>query len=372
MPTATVGLRRAFERREPRVVIYNFVIVTLYGMTIMLLFTKEKKSAAQIAGLGAVFLLGGLLNLVLATRLSRSTLYRLYPLTVHAPLLLYYIFVIKSPFYQSVFALTAAYMLTTPRKWLIELMIYLLGGGMAASVISETAVSVVLILLIAKFAAPRVIKIFDSEQRETRYIAVLPAAAYEIAYATTVYSNVLFSRPTVTIPVLTTVLTVFFIGFEVYFFDYTNEKTEIRHSRELLDLQLRAVERLAVHLDSEGNYFCADKTVNAFLSMYRAAAKAENTVFVCGCNLPEGAGTADFLVALTCMLDGAIGSAGEYIRFDAAQKNGQLCIMTMTDGAAVYDPTLMTTLKTVVKRHSGIIYTDKNNYKIQISIKKGV
>ena len=351
-------------------IIYNFVIVTLYGMTIMLLFTKEKKSAAQIAGLGALFLLGGLLNLALSQRLSRSILYMLYPLTVHAPLMLYYAFVIKTPFYQNVFALTAAYMLTTPRKWLTEFMVYLLGGGMAVSVISEAAVSAALILLIAKFAAPRVIKIFDLEQREIKYIAVLPAAAYTITYATTVYSDLLFSRPTVTIPVLTTVLTVFFIGFEVCFFDYTNEKTEIRHSRELLDLQLRSVERLAGHLDGAENYFCADKRINAFLSMYRAAARAKNTVFVCGCSLPDGAGTADFLVVLTCMLDDAVSGAREYIRFDAAQKNDQLCIMTMTDGAANYDPILITTLNTVVKRHSGIIYTDKNNYKIQISIKK--
>ena len=225
--------------------VLNFVTVTLYGCIIMILFMNETENKLHICGLFAICLLGGILNLVLRQKFSNGILYMTYPLTVHLPLLLYFIFVMKNSVYGAIFALTAAYTLTTPRKWLCILVTHLLGGGALAEAAAEIGVSVVLLLLIAKFMSKIVRKIFAGGPKEAKYLCILPAAVYVITYATTVYSDFLMSRPNITIPVLTTALSVFFIGFEIYFFDYAFERVNIRHSKQLADLQLRSVERLA-------------------------------------------------------------------------------------------------------------------------------
>lgn len=347
--------------------VLNFIIVTLYGNILMFLFTKEEKSRRQTFGIIALYAACGLLNLVLNRFASSELLYMLYPATVHLPLLLYYIFVIKTPPSEAVFALTCAYMLTTPRKWICVLLVHLFGGGTAVSVLFETVVSAALLLLCARFIAPVVTKIFSSGKREAKYLCLLPATMYVITYATTVYSDFLQRFPAVTIPTLTTALSVFFIVFEVYFFSYVSDKAETRRSRELLDLQLRSVERLAEYMGSSEMYFCENKTVNAFLSMYKAAAKEHGVFLACSCNLSENIRTFDFLVVLTGILDDALCTAKEYIKLEAVAKNSQICVMAETDGAGVYNGTTLATLQSFVHKNRGFISTGEKNYKIQIS-----
>ena len=350
--------------------VINFITVTLYGNILMLLFTKEKKNRLQIFGIIAIYIISGLSNFFLWKNLGRDGIYMLYPFTVHLPLLIYYIFVVKTSVCEAVFALTAAYMLTTPRKWLCIFFAYLLGGGTVANAVSEVAISAALVLLIAKFAAPIVVKIFKSNRKEANYLCFPPAAAYIITYATTVYSDILFSCPSVSIPVLTTVLSVFFIGFEVCFFNYSSDRTNKRHNKEMLDLQLRFIEKLAMHMDAGEIRFCENKTLNAFLAMYKAAAQRKNICFVCVCNLPEDINVCDILVALTGMMDDALLNAEKYIRLEIMQKNGQICIMIKSDGPGVYDGTMLATLHSVIAKNKGIIYTSESEYKIQLSVKK--
>lgn len=351
--------------------ILNFITVTLYGNIIMLLFTDKTKNKLQICGIFTLYLLCGLINLLLHQSLSNHLLYMLYPFTVHLPLLLYYIYVMKTPFSQAVFALTAAYILTTPRKWICIFTAHLLGGSIVANAASEILLTALLLFLIAKFIAPVVTKIFASDKKEANYLCLMPAAVYVITYATTVYSDLLFQYPMVTIPVLTSVLSIFFIGFEVYFFDYAHEKADSRHSKELLELQLCSVERLAGYVDGAENYFCENKTVNAFLSMYQAATEKKGVLFVCSCNLPSAINTFEILAVITSMLDDAINTAKQYIKLEALQKKNQISIMVQTDGASTYKQSALKTLRSFVEKNNGIVDTDKNHYKIQISIKKG-
>ena len=283
-----------------RLDVLNFIVVTLYGNVLMLLFTKQKVSKAHAAGLTLLYLFSGLLNLLLHEFVSNDVLYMLYPLTVHLPLLVYYICAMKTPLPQAVFALTAAYVLTTPRKWLCLLAAYALGS----------------------------------------------------------------------IPILSTVLALFCIGFAVYFFDCAFEKVNNRHNRDLLALQQCAAERMAAMLDGGESYFCENKTVNAFLSMYQAAAKASGILFVCNCNLPSGTKLATLLAVLTAVLDDALGKAKEYIKLEALQKNGQLCLMAQTDASAVYNAAMLATLNAVAHENNGILHTDTTYYSILISMKK--
>lgn len=351
--------------------IVEYITVTLYGFVIMFLFTKEQKTVQKVIGLAVLYVLSGLLNLYLSFRLDNDILYMLYPLTVHIPLFLYYVLVIKTPFCQALFALTSAYILTTPRKWICELFIFLFGGSDLAFALTEITVSAVLVPPVAKFTAPVIRRIFKSNRKEADYLCILPFLVYLISYATTVYSDVLFSYPMITIPVLTTVLSIFFIGFEVYFFDYTTEITNARHNSEILKLQLKSVEKLARHMGSGEKYFCENKTVNSFLSMYAAAAESKNILFVCSCNFDASLDDSDILVILTSILDGALCSAEKYIKFEALQMKRQICIMAETDGDGMYDSPALAALSSAVENGKGIISTEKKKYKIQISITKG-
>lgn len=230
---------------------FYYIIVTVFGNIVTALFTKEKKSAKTIVHLILLFALCGVENLILQQRLSTDLIYILYPLTVHLPLILYYIFVLKTPVCQAIFAVTGAYMLTTPRKWICLFFKNMINGGAAADILIQICVSAGLIFVVYKSVSPVVIKIFSFGKQEVNYLCVMPLTAYIITYATTVYSDVLFKYPSITIPLLTTVMSVSFIGFEVYFFNYSVEKSNLQHAQELFKMQINSAKKLFLSKEEE-------------------------------------------------------------------------------------------------------------------------
>lgn len=55
--------------------VVNFIVVTLYGSIITLLFAKNKCGISELCGMIAVFVFGGLLNLGLSVFASSATMY---------------------------------------------------------------------------------------------------------------------------------------------------------------------------------------------------------------------------------------------------------------------------------------------------------
>ncbi len=65
----------------------------------------------------------------------------------------------------------------------------------------------------------------------------------------------------------------------------------------------------------------------------------------------------------------ALSNAKTFIKFKALQKGGQICIMSQTDGNAVYDNVMLSAHKSAVLKKRGIIECAKDQYKIQIALK---
>lgn len=349
--------------------IINYITVTLYGIILTALFIKEKKTKLHIIGLSLVYIISGIVNLFLYTYCGKNTVYILYPLTVHIPLLIYCIALIKTPPYEALFALGAAYTLTTPRKWIAEAIMYSTGHKILTEAAVQITVSAILVLLTARFLSPVVNKIFSSNNKEVKYICIPPLVLYVISYATTVYSDLWFKYPNFSIPFLTTVISVLFIIFEVYFFNCITQNINTRHNKEILELQIRFAQRLSQHINNGENYFCRNKTLNAFLSMYKTYSNAKNIYFICDSNLNDELNCFDILAIITSMLDDALANAKTYIKFKALQNGGQICIMSQTDGKAVYDNVMLSALKSAVLKKKGIIECAKDQYKIQMALK---
>lgn len=360
--------------------VVNFIVVTLYGSIITLLFAKNKCGISELCGMIAVFVFGGLLNLGLSVfaKLGNDVLYMVYPLTVHLPLLLFCVFVLKVRFCRALFALTTAYILTTPRKWLFvflkQLFSLLFGGStldanLFVSAAADIISSAVILAVTVKFAVPSVRRVFGSKEKETDLLCILPAAVYVVIYATTVYSDFLYGRPEITMPILTTLLSMFFIAFTIFVFDLVSGKRELRHSEELLEMQHRAVSKLSHFIGGDERWYCKNTLINDYLSMYDAAAKSAGILFVCNCNFSEDTETDASLVIITSILDDVLGKAKKHIKLEALRKRNRIDIMVEADCGADYGASLLPTLGGAVRKNNGIIFSDENIYKIQISIK---
>lgn len=355
--------------------VVNFIVVTVYGSVLTLLFAKDKCGTAELCGMSGVFVFGGLLNLMLSVfaSLGNDVLYMLYPLTVHLTLLLFIVFVLKVRFCRALFALTTAYILTTPRKWLFVLLGNVFYRAFGENIFSDTAAEIIpsalILVLTAKFAVPSVRRVFGSKEKETDLLCILPAAVYVMIYATTVYSDFLYGRPEITMPILTTLLSIFFIAFTVFVFDLVSGKRELRHSEELLEIQHRAVSKLSRFIGGDERWYCKNTLINDYLSMYDAAAKSAGILFVCNCNFSEETDTDAALVIITSILDDALGKAKKHIKLEALRKRNRIDIMVEADCGADYGSSLLLTLGSAVRKNNGIIYSDESIYKIQISIK---
>ncbi|MEG2669899.1 MAG: hypothetical protein RR957_05485, partial [Oscillospiraceae bacterium] len=115
--------------------VIHYLSVTFFGMVLVIWFCNIKitiRTLAEFMGLG---ILGGLINLYVSIKLEGEAVYLFYPLTIHLPLLVFCMIRQKRFVWQSVFAITMAYMLTTPRKWLFEFLAHLCGGTVVVTIV---------------------------------------------------------------------------------------------------------------------------------------------------------------------------------------------------------------------------------------------
>lgn len=361
--------------------VVNFIVVTLYGSIITLLFAKNKCGISELCGMIAVFVFGGLLNLGLSVfaKLGNDVLYMVYPLTVHLPLLLFCVFVLKVRFCRALFAAdngihshdaekvassffsNSCFHFYSAEARLTQICLYLRQQDIISSA--------VILAVTVKFAVPSVRRDFRLKGERTDLLCILPAAVYVVIYATTVYSDFLYGRPEITMPILTTLLSMFFIAFTIFVFDLVSGKRELRHSEELLEMQHRAVSKLSHFIGGDERWYCKNTLINDYLSMYDAAAKSAGILFVCNCNFSEDTETDASLVIITSILDDVLGKAKKHIKLEALRKRNRIDIMVEADCGADYGASLLPTLGGAVRKNNGIIFSDENIYKIQISIK---
>ena len=192
--------------------VFNYGLVLIYGLFLSVSIAggcTEKRDKKLVALLCPVFLV---LQSLFALTLGTDKTMQLYPLIVHLPLVLILTLALKKPLGVAVVSTCTAYLCCQPLRWGKNAVEALTGSMLAADI-------AYIVLLVGVFWLCE------------RFLV-------KAAYATTVYSNALYSNVLIISEFLPTVLVTFYILFLPAFYLETQKRAAAEMQRSMLTMEL--------------------------------------------------------------------------------------------------------------------------------------
>ena len=218
--------------------IFNYGLVLLYGLVLDVAIAGGCETAKQrrvSLWLCPAFLLIQLLGWLV---LGESGVKQIYPIIVHLPLALILVTVLKRSWGVAIVSTCTAYLCCQPPRW----------GSIAIEALTHSAVAadIVYILLIAgmfwllrRYFVAAAYSTMTYSRWALLLFGSLPCTYYIFDYATTVYSDALYSGIQALNEFLPTVLITFYILFLPAFYIETQKRSSAEMQRSLLEVELK-------------------------------------------------------------------------------------------------------------------------------------
>lgn len=163
---------------------------------------------------------------------------QIYPLLVHLPLILLLWFLTEKLLWSTISVLTA-YLCCQLRRWLALLVVAVFSGGATMQAVTELAVTLPLLLLLVRFAAPAVRRLMEHPAKLQCQFGVVSALYYVFDYATVVYTDLLTSGKPVVVEFMPFVCCAAYIAFLLYNSAGEDKYSRLRQIQKSLDLQIK-------------------------------------------------------------------------------------------------------------------------------------
>ncbi len=279
--------------------VFNYGLVLIYGLFLSVSIAggcTEKRDKKLVALLCPVFLV---LQSLFALTLGTDKTMQLYPLIVHLPLVLILTLALKKPLGVAVVSTCTAYLCCQPLRW-GKNAVEALTGSMLAADIAYIVLLVGVFWLCERFLVKAAYATMTYSRWSLLLFGSLPVTYYIFDYATTVYSNALYSNVLIISEFLPTVLVTFYILFLPAFYLETQTAVyqhDMRHHLNMLDGLLsagkpgQAQEYIkGVQADIEAitpRRFCENQLVNLLCSSYTDKAQRQGAVLTVEARLPD-------------------------------------------------------------------------------------
>ena len=340
----------------------NFASVLFFGIVLTLSFSGLSFQNNMLQ-YGVLFLAFGLIQCIAYLFLGTEFLFKAYPFLIHLPLFLILKYYYKKQTLLAGISVFSAYLFCTPRKWTGTFISMLWNYDINTSYIVQIVVTLPLLLIIAKWVSPYVVRLKYENHKTLKLIIAVPMIYYFIEYALTVYTNLLYTGGAVIVEFMDAAVVIIYFVFTIIFLKSLYEKSEVKieymalrmmdnnFSKEiemLRELQVQtAIHRhdLRHHLtllhsfaevgdiDKIKSYllqvqrefdnitpilFCENNTVNLVLSSFHSKAKKQGVTLIIDAKLPKELEIPDTELCriLSNGLDNAITAASKIERQD--------------------------------------------------------
>lgn len=176
---------------------------------------------------------------------------QIYPLLVHLPLLAV-LYVLTRRLLWPLFSVLTAYLCTQLRRWLALVMVAALGGDKMMQNIVQIVLTLPLLLLLLRFFAPAVRRLIDQSRKRQCAFGLIPAVYYVFDYATSVYTDLLYSGGAAVVEFMPFVCCLAYVAFLLYHSVREQAEDRLRQVRKGLDMQLnQAVQEISALRESQ-------------------------------------------------------------------------------------------------------------------------
>ena len=161
----------------------------------------------------------------------------IYPLIIHLPLILLMSALTKKPWWSAVSVLTA-YLCCQLRRWLALFVVALASGGHVMQDVVELAVTLPLLALLLRFAAPSIRRLANHSIKLKLVFGVIPTVYYVFDYATVVYTDILISGRPVVVEFMPFVCCGAYLAFLLYYVAEEEQRNRLQQLQNGLGMQV--------------------------------------------------------------------------------------------------------------------------------------
>ena len=162
---------------------------------------------------------------------------KIYPLLVHIPLLIVLVCLTRRVLWPFISIFTA-YLCCQLRRWIALFVIQLLGGGELMRCSVELLVTIPLLLLLLKWAAPTIAHLGSYPAKTQCLFGAVPAMYYVFDYVTRVYSDILIQGDPVAVEFMPFICCVAYLIFLLHYSAVERAKIQAQQVQNSMSVQL--------------------------------------------------------------------------------------------------------------------------------------
>lgn len=220
----------------------NNLAVSYFGCILAASFCDALRTKKSKRSFTVCMLLMPLIQGVVYLFTNGAFVRKIYPLTVHLPLLLLLYVLTKQPLW-SLFSILCAYLCCQLRRWLALFLVALLSGGSTMQSAVELLFTLPLLLLLLRYVAPVICPLSNYPKKTQCQFGLIPLIYYLFDYLTCVYTDLLISGHAVSVEFMPFVCCAAYLAFLLYNAAVEQTQDQLRQIQKSLDLQLHQASR---------------------------------------------------------------------------------------------------------------------------------
>ena len=214
----------------------------LYGIYISAFFLGVKQNRRNIGTL-FLFSCGEVLLYFVVSFLYGSLFAKeLYPFVIHLPLALFLVLYYHYPLISSLTSVFSAYLSCQISTW-VGLFVLDITSQMWCYYLVRIITTVLVFVILSRFVCRTTAAIFSKDKRELCIIGFLPLVYYIFDYATTKFSNLLYSGNKAVVEFMGFAFCIAYLIFLLVYFKEFEQKQEIRQYSDLMEIQLMSIQK---------------------------------------------------------------------------------------------------------------------------------
>lgn len=213
----------------------HYALVLLFGIMLSASFSGVRPTGKNAAILFVLFTLSGIAQLAFFFFFTEATVWKVYPLIAHLPIVILLCTYYRSRISTALAAVTTAYLCCQPAKWLGLLINVLTSSDIAEEI---TAILILLIVgtLIIRFVAFSIFEIYNKETRSILIFGIVPMVYYLFDYSMGVYTDFLMGKSHVAVEFLPFLLCIVHVAFCVVYYKEYEKKTDAERKESLIQI----------------------------------------------------------------------------------------------------------------------------------------
>lgn len=220
------------------IVLFRSGIVLIFGVSVSLLFSGIKHTRKNMQAISLFYLMMFIIQTVSWWLFGLQTTMKLYPFITHLPTVLFSVLYFKRPWSITISSVLTAYLCCQIPKWIGSVSAAIFGDRFTEHIAYFFAMIAVYYML-KKYIADSVIQLMERSLRSCLLFGAVPLLYYLFDYATTVYTEILYTGAREAVQFTPSVICTFYLIFVLLYYNESQKQTIAQRERDMLAAQFK-------------------------------------------------------------------------------------------------------------------------------------